>query len=402
MIKNNRGIALASLIVTIIVMLTITGTIVYTSTDTIKLRKLDDMYNDIRLLNQKVANYHIENNELPVFSNAIHKNVITISEDKLNPNDGPYYYVIDLEKLNGISLKYGKKFRNNNILNEEDEDAYIINEVTHTIYYVKGIKLEVDDINIEQYTLEEEFNTLGYGYITIPEGFYYVGGNIKTGFVISDNEADENKGASSTTLVGNQFVWVPVNNDLKRYNWINWNNINKPDEISSNYVEDIPEDLENSIKLYGGFYIGRYEAGNVNNQTVSKDITPIRVNDFLDAQTRAESMYKNDSTKKVTSTLCYGSQWDAVLTYLSDVIIEGESYITYEGQRTLDIAKNIYNIHRGLFEWTMEKEIYNDAEYQVIRGSASSDNPDIESATARDNNAYPTGYRVALYINNNK
>ena len=49
--------------------------------------------------------------------------------------------------------------------------------------------------------------------ITIPKGFYYVGGDIDTGVVISDNQADEFKGTEYKVLnklKGNQFVWVPV------------------------------------------------------------------------------------------------------------------------------------------------------------------------------------------------
>ena len=51
------------------------------------------------------------------------------------------------------------------------------------------------------------------GDIPIPTGFYYVGGTRDTGVVISDDPDDEN--TTNTTvadnLEGNQFVWVPVN-----------------------------------------------------------------------------------------------------------------------------------------------------------------------------------------------
>ena len=52
----------------------------------------------------------------------------------------------------------------------------------------------------------------------IPNGFYHVGGTKDTGFIISDNQADENKGTShevAQTLVGSQFVWVPVDKNQK-------------------------------------------------------------------------------------------------------------------------------------------------------------------------------------------
>ena len=50
-----------------------------------------------------------------------------------------------------------------------------------------------------------------------PDNFYYVGGTVDSGYVISNNASDENKYASSinvgTDLQGDQFVWVPVDKD---------------------------------------------------------------------------------------------------------------------------------------------------------------------------------------------
>ncbi len=62
--------------------------------------------------------------------------------------------------------------------------------------------------------------------IPIPKDFYYVGGNINSGIVISDNKEDEKKYANSETgdvgkeLQGNQFVWIPCS--LENYHKINW------------------------------------------------------------------------------------------------------------------------------------------------------------------------------------
>ena len=175
MIKNNRGVALATLVIAVLVMLTITGTITYTSLETIKLRRLDDMYNDIRLLNQKVTNYHIENNELPTLENSIeYANIIDVvtkeengEKKEINPNDDERkYHIIDLEKLGGITLKYGKdyeKYKENSADIDKNRDVYIINEVSHTIYYVKGIDTGENDENsddIIKYALEENYSEI--------------------------------------------------------------------------------------------------------------------------------------------------------------------------------------------------------------------------------------------------
>ncbi len=58
--------------------------------------------------------------------------------------------------------------------------------------------------------------------VPIPAGFVYVGGTKASGLVISDATADKEKYKGQTTvgtdLVGNLFVWIPVDNiaDYKR------------------------------------------------------------------------------------------------------------------------------------------------------------------------------------------
>jgi len=58
--------------------------------------------------------------------------------------------------------------------------------------------------------------------VPIPKGFYYVGGTLNTGVVISDNEKDKNKYKQEenvgTDLEGNQWVWVPVNSTIGNNN----------------------------------------------------------------------------------------------------------------------------------------------------------------------------------------
>ncbi len=49
--------------------------------------------------------------------------------------------------------------------------------------------------------------------VPVPIDFYYVGGTLESGIVISDNIEDKNKDAGKTDvrkeLKGNQFVWIP-------------------------------------------------------------------------------------------------------------------------------------------------------------------------------------------------
>lgn len=98
--------------------------------------------------------------------------------------------------------------------------------------------------------------------VPVPKNFYYVGGTLENGVIISDAEADKYDGSTDKTthayrknLQGNQFVWIPCSID--NYNFITTYAKN----TSANYgYERIPGEIA-QIEKYGGFYVGRYEAG---------------------------------------------------------------------------------------------------------------------------------------------
>ena len=80
-----------------------------------------------------------------------------------------------------------------------------------------SIKLEMKHTE-QAPTIGENIGSFTSENVPIPTGFYYVGGTKDTGVVISDASADANKGTShevAQTLVGNQFVWVPVDQNQK-------------------------------------------------------------------------------------------------------------------------------------------------------------------------------------------
>ena len=97
--------------------------------------------------------------------------------------------------------------------------------------------------------------------VPVPKGFFYEGGKIDTGVIISDNEADKYDGKTdkttheyATKLKGNQFVWIPctINEytkiDFGMQSMASWDRTTG----SAEYAQ---------IQKYGGFYVGRYEAG---------------------------------------------------------------------------------------------------------------------------------------------
>ena len=230
--------------------------------------------------------------------------------------------------------------------------------------------------------------------VPLPKGFYYVGGNIDTGIVISDKAEDENKGTSyeqAGNLKGNQFVWIPVASeaDLKRTAFNT--STGKPTtglsvDYTEPYANGYPKEAEEydtmktQVLKYGGFYIGRFEAG-VDSTTprtiytpaqkvvIKKGVAPYNyvpwgkaMNDASEIEGKSGAVYlaKNFAVQEkytsVTSTLCYGSQWDAMCRYIGDSqrTIPRKDKPELTGAVERDVSKNIYDLAGNCWEWTME------------------------------------------------
>lgn len=114
----------------------------------IELNKLNNVYKDIDILEERVTIYYLNNGNIPIKKNSINFNY------SINPNDNKNFYEIDLEKLENLSINYGKK-------EYGDDDIYIINEQSHTVYYLKGISynkekfhartLKYEKVDLNQY-----------------------------------------------------------------------------------------------------------------------------------------------------------------------------------------------------------------------------------------------------------
>ena len=239
--------------------------------------------------------------------------------------------------------------------------------------------------------------------VPLPNGFYYVGGDISTGLVISDKQGDTM--SASGVDMGNQFVWIPVSSeaDLTR---TNFDTNGKPttnapangysatdcsEPYAKGYSTEASEynTMRTQVLKYGGFYIGRFEAG-INsttlrtkvttNQTVvcKKGVAPYNyvpwgkaMNDASEVEGKsgavylAKSMYGSSSS--VTSTLTYGCQWDAMCRYIGDSQRTTPSKLAIEltGSVSTDVSKNIYDLAGNCDEWTMEAC---NTSHRVVRG----------------------------------
>ena len=189
--------------------------------------------------------------------------------------------------------------------------------------------------------------------VPVPYGFYYVGGNLDTGVIISDNEADKYDGttdkttyAYTTSLQGNQFVWIPCttnSSDTSKtlYTKTSWGKQN------ANWDNTTPKAEVQQIEKYGGFYVGRYEAGLAStitefttnqkhtgsNQVYNLDgvpqskagVVPWMFIDWTHSKANAESMYNNNY---VSSGLITGTQWDVILNTMKSKAGLSDSDIT--------------------------------------------------------------------------
>ena len=151
-IKNEKGVTLTTLVLTVILILIISGMMGYYSTSGLNIKKINNMYSDIEQIQAEVDSYYIKNNDLPTLNFSISFGYSS------NPNDSSEYYVIDLSKLGNLRLNYGKEFENVKLSNNLGDytDVYIINKQSQTIYYLKGIEFEDNTY----YTKPIEYNEI--------------------------------------------------------------------------------------------------------------------------------------------------------------------------------------------------------------------------------------------------
>ena len=149
--------------------------------------------------------------------------------------------------------------------------------------------------------------------VPIPKGFTYKEGTKDTGLVIEDEK-------------GNEFVWVPATEStyVKDISFPSINNFiteSTDDDTLPNGITDETAD----VKKYGGFYIGRYEAGIPEGDTSPSNKTGIPVSkqgatvwtyiDYTNAKSSAESMINNEY---VQTGLLTGKAWDTTCHWIED------------------------------------------------------------------------------------
>ena len=145
-IKNEKGITLLILVITVIVLALITIPTVIKTADIIQFNKFSDFKDDITNLSESIEQaYGTE--EIsgigPIYTGDM-------SSIEKNENDDSIYYAIDLDALNeklndvaGISINEINQGKNDEVKVDDGiydgDDVYIINNQSRIIYYTKGV-----------------------------------------------------------------------------------------------------------------------------------------------------------------------------------------------------------------------------------------------------------------------
>ena len=220
-IKQEKGVTLSILVITIIVLLILTSTLIYNAKGSIHIQNTTKLYNDLELLREKVSEYYNEYGEIP--GKIEYTNIGNLSNVLSKNNDTGKFYVIDLEAMKGISLNYGKDYENikNNPNNANSyTDIYIINENSHNIFYVNGITITNDDTSTTYYTdyMEPDETAVDLRYIEgilIPDNYYYIGktkDNSGNELIVISNNKEDTINTSNT----NQYTWTKQVSNLEK------------------------------------------------------------------------------------------------------------------------------------------------------------------------------------------
>ena len=250
--------------------------------------------------------------------------------------------------------------------------------------------------------------------VPIPKGFKYKEGTKDAGLVIKDDN-------------DNEFVWVPATESTYRKDTSFQGNATPTgDDSLPNGITDETAD----VVKYGGFYIGRYEAGIPEGDTspsnkqgipVSKKGATVWTNiSYINSKASAESMIGNEY---VQTGLITGKAWDTTCHWIEDSLNsinasaslkDSRYYGNYKNslspanensgiKRTAGYSdkwrvKNIYDLAGNVWEWTSETS----SSSFISRGGSYNYDGSGFSVSYRDyGSAYLgdlVGFRLRLYI----
>ena len=234
----------------------------------------------------------------------------------------------------------------------------------------------------------------------IPKGFTVSGikseQSIDNGLVIYDipeGITPDWTNPDSVKTKYNQFVWIPVEvtasdtetsiEAFKRSAWtanaetggerttgLNTSftepNATNDTDDKTGIAKQIAE-LTKSIYKYGGFYIGRYEAGSETERTSSSGVTTLGIKqdmypyiyvkwgDSMSSIGTTGAVYLSNSLYNTneygaTSMLCTGACWDSMLDFIKDSkhsVTDSTKWGNYSNSETFEITRGAYAVYNN-------------------------------------------------------
>ena len=361
-INQEKGVTMIALVVTIIILLTVTTMLIYNAQDSIHIRALTNLYNDIELLRDKVSEYYNEYGEIP--GKIKYTNIDKLSSVLSIQNDiGHDFYVIDLEAMKGITLNYGKdyeKIKTDPVNCNKYTDIYIINENSHNIFYVQGINIEEKNVTQTYYTdyIEPDETIVDLRYIDgilIPENYYYIGKNIDNSgnesMVISKNKNEQVNDTSQT-----QYIWQK-----------NISNIEKlPDSIKLSEQQSENEFIK-SVNNYKGYFKNK-------NKSTEIDIIylPVYEDEWSEVYTK-ESEYKDENGDTAYIPKSFRVSMAPTMNKIDKGLVakdeNNNEYVWIEVPRekvfkTAEASDQYKNIKEDLIKYIESSSNYRESEYE--------------------------------------
>ena len=381
--REQTGITLIALVITIIVLLILAGVSIATLTGDNGILKQANQAkenNKVAAAKEKVqveAAGSFDNTGVfskAIFKDNLKKNLGLTDSDIIENADGTITVKIDGYEItvNGTTGKVSDPSKNNENPTSSVNPGTVVSKTEKNNY-------------------SDGTNTA-----TVPQGFTVSGlpGEqiISTGLVIYDIPEAEISNVDWNTAATkyNQFVWIPVAS-AQEYQ----RDFSYPSTFSSS-VENtftdtgyLPTDIQpetdeddatnnetaerNAVLKYNGFYIARYEAGNENGIVVSKqnaDIYAYRTEEVY--KSLGKTMYDKENLY-VKSAMCSGIQWDIAMNFI-DKKIDGtgekifdvrqsdisrhkgiEADVEKSGKNINDKVQNIYDLEGNCWEYVVEK-----------------------------------------------
>lgn len=251
-LRQERGVSLISLAAVIIVIGIITTMLLYNISDTDDVSKLTNLYNDIDNLEDRISNYYSLYGKIPAIPveklSGVNDVINSLSDSPVGANDIGNYLVIDLRAIENLTLNYGKDYENFKNIQEngnsigEFRDLYVINENSHNVFYLKGIRIKEGKTYYTKNDTDIEKVNLRYvDGIKIYDGYNYSSGNKRSGIKIRRSGAENDPNT--------EYTWINVENQI-----FNINELSQNVTVEANNITK----FINSVNEYSGYYFNEH------------------------------------------------------------------------------------------------------------------------------------------------